>query len=94
MDGRLIAHFYIFHDTFFTDLIAAAPSIAEVGPLACLSRMGSALLPFHEPSLVCGRCYLRWSVCLPACLLCKDIGGLSLPMGLHCYVEAACSHEF
>ncbi|KAL3135938.1 hypothetical protein ABBQ32_006983 [Trebouxia sp. C0010 RCD-2024] len=30
MDGRLIAHFYIFHDTFFTDLIAAAPSIAEL----------------------------------------------------------------
>lgn len=30
MDGRLIAHFYIFHDTFFTDLIAACPAIVEV----------------------------------------------------------------
>ena len=32
MDGGLIAHFYVRHDTFATDLIAALPSVAEVRP--------------------------------------------------------------
>ena len=30
MDGGLIAHFYIRHNTFVADLLAAIPSIAEV----------------------------------------------------------------
>lgn len=32
MDGGLVAHFYVRHDTFSTDLIAACPAIAEVRP--------------------------------------------------------------
>lgn len=30
MDGGLIAHFYIRHNTFIGDFLAAVPSIAEV----------------------------------------------------------------
>ena len=30
MDGGLIAHFYVRHDTFLTDVVAACPAIAEV----------------------------------------------------------------
>ena len=30
LDGGLIAHFYIRHNTFATDLIAAIPAVAEV----------------------------------------------------------------
>ena len=30
MDGGLIAHFYVLHNTFITDFIAAVPAIAEV----------------------------------------------------------------
>lgn len=30
MDGGLIAHFYVRHDTFLTDFIAACPAIPEV----------------------------------------------------------------
>lgn len=32
MDGGLIAHFYVRHDTFLLDFLAALPSIAEASP--------------------------------------------------------------
>lgn len=38
MDGGLIAHFYVRHDTFLTDFIAACPAIPEVGCLLLSSK--------------------------------------------------------
>lgn len=50
MDGGLVAHFYVRHDTFATDLIAALPSVAEVSLLA--SALPCPALPCrpHCPS--------------------------------------------
>ena len=60
MDGGLIAHFYVRHDTFATDLIAALPSVAEVS-LPCPALPCPALpalpcpasLPFCRPFAAC-----------------------------------------
>lgn len=51
MDGGLIAHFYVCHDTFLTDLIAACPAIAEVRLLPCsTSTAAGAVSPDHGQS--------------------------------------------
>lgn len=47
MDGGLIAHFYIRHNTFFTDFVSALPSIAEVTSLCRCQACTQFLTHMH-----------------------------------------------